>query len=409
MLLLMTFRQLGRDLWKQKLRTAMTAFGIVWGTVAITLLLAFGQALHHQLFVNSAGLGEFIVIAWPSRTSLPFGGIGKGRRVQLTEDDMELIRQRATRGLAGLSGEQSDGLMLNYRDKAVRVDVSGVHPDFGDLRNLVPEAGGRFLNALDWKDRRRVLFLGDRLAREVFGGEDPVGQVVRLHGSAFQVIGVLRHKEQDSSYSGRDEGKAFIPGSTFSALTGYKYLDNFVFKAAAAGQTEPLKNEVIALVAGKHRFDPADKEALAMWDTTEMFQFFTTLMLGFKSFLGVVGILTLIVGGIGVSNIMNVVVEERSREIGIKLALGCRPRMIMLQFLLETLFLTAIGGAIGMSISIGICALVPASVHPFIGVPRVEPWLAGSAAALLGLVGLIAGYFPAREASRLDPVVAMKA
>lgn len=409
MLLLMTFRQLGRDLWKQKLRTAMTTFGIVWGTVAITLLLSFGQALHHQLFVASAGLGEFIVIAWPSRTSIPFAGIGKGRRIFVDEEDMELLRQRSTYGLSGLSGEYMDSLMLNFKDKAVRIDVSGVHPDFGELRNLVPEAGGRFINALDWKDRRRVLFLGDRLAREVFGGEDPVGKLVKLHGSPFLVIGVLQKKEQDSSYSGRDEGKAFIPGTTFVGITGQKHIDTFIFKAANSSQTEALKSEVIAILADRHRFDPQDKEALSMWDTTEMYQFLDTLMMGFKSFLGIVGVLTLVVGGIGVSNIMNVVVEERTREIGIKLALGCRPRMIMVQFLLETLLLTGIGGVIGLFISMGICAAVPSSFNEFIGVPRVEPWLAGAAAALLGLVGLIAGYFPAKDASRLDPVVAMKA
>lgn len=409
MLFLMTLRQLGRDLWKQKLRSGMTTFGIVWGTVAIALLLAFGEGLHHQLNLSAAGLGEFIVIAWPSRTSIPFGGIGKGRRIRLTEDDMELIRQRSTQGLLAISGEYSDGLLFNYRDKAARIDISGVNPEFADLRNLVPQAGGRFINSLDMSERRRVLFLGNRIAGEMFGSEDPVGKVVRLHGSPFLVIGVLQKKEQDSSYSGRDEGKGFIPGPTFVALTGQKVVDNFIFKARDQAATEPLKNEVIALIAGKYRFDPQDKEALAMWDTTEMFQFMGTLMAGFRSFLGIIGVLTLVVGGIGVSNIMNVVVEERTREIGIKLALGGRPRMILFQFLLETMLLTGIGGVIGLVIATAICSAVGTSGKEYIGVPEVKLWIAAAAAGLLGLVGLIAGYFPARDASRLDPVVAMKA
>ena len=145
-----------------------------------------------------------------------------------------------------------------------------------------------------------------------------------------------------------------------------------------------------------------------MWDTTEQFQFFDIFMLAFNAFLGIIGVLTLIVGGIGVSNIMNVVVEERTREIGIKMALGAKQGYILTQFLLETLLVTAFGGLIGFAISLSICAVFPASLHEYVGKPEVSPLVAILTSVALGIVGLLAGYFPARDAARLDPVVAMK-
>jgi putative ABC transport system permease protein len=170
---------------------------------------------------------------------------------------------------------------------------------------------------------------GNRAEAEVaVGTADPVGKTIRLSGSPFLVIGVLVKKPQDSSYSGRDKDNVLIPGTTFRTLTGAKFVDEFIFKAAKSSDTGRLKSQVLEIAAGKHRFDPKDKEAIAIWDTTENFKFIDTFMLGFRAFLAIVGSLTLVVGGIGVSNIMNVVVEERTREIGIKMALGARPGSI---------------------------------------------------------------------------------
>lgn len=402
-------RQLHRDLRSQKLRTLLTVFGLVWGTVAVTLLLAFGAGLKRQLIKATAGLGDRIVIAWPGLTSIPYQGLGKGRRVRLNEEDVEKVR-RQVEGLRAISSEYSDSWKLVYNLKTYPIDISGVSPEFASMRNLIPVPGGRFVDPLDMEQQRRVVFLGNKVAEDVFGKEtDPVGKTVLMNGSPFLVIGVLTAKEQDSSYNSRDSDLAWIPGPTFRALTGRKWVNNLIYQPESASASKAVTAAVREGFSRRARFDPEDKEALTVWDTTDQFKFFETFMLAFSAFLGIVGSLTLVVGGIGVSNIMNIVVEERTREIGIKMALGARQGRILRQFLVETLLLTAIGGGLGFAISLGICAVFPKlGLTEYVGDPSVSPGVALITTAILGAVGMLAGWFPARDASRLDPVVAMK-
>lgn len=402
------FRQLLRDLRGQKLRTALTLFGVTWGTVAVTLLLAFGGGLHQRMIKTTAGLGDRIAIASAGMTSIPFEGLGKGRTIRLTEDDIEAAR-RQTAGLRAISSEYATSLRIHYAAKTMAVDVSGVSPCFGDMRNLIPQPGGRFLNEVDLAQRRRVVFLGNKLATDVFGSEPAPGRVVQLGGSPFTVVGVLTEKQQDSNYSGPDAQKAFIPGSTFRALTGARTVDLFIVQAERSTEMKGVIERLREVFGRRLRFDPSDQEAVSAWDTTEQFAFFDTFFLSFNLFLGFVGALTLVVGGIGVSNIMHVAVEERTREFGIKMALGAREGTILRQLLLETLLVTAAGGLLGFAIAGGLCAVFPAfGLSEQVGNPRVSPLVALLTMALLGIIGLVAGYFPAREASRLDPVVAMK-
>src|SRR5215467_9889382 len=199
-------RQMFRDMRSQKLRTLLTVFGTVWGTVAVSLLGAFGQGLHKQMVKNSAGLGDRIAIAWPGLTSMNYEGLGKGRRIRLQEDHIEAVRRDAA-GIVAVSSEYSDTLKLHYGLKTLAVDVSGVAAEFGSMRNLIPEAGGRFINALDVKEQRRTLFLGDKIAKEIFGNPgSAVGKTVIFGGSPFLIVGVLQTKVQNSSYNSRDDG-----------------------------------------------------------------------------------------------------------------------------------------------------------------------------------------------------------
>jgi putative ABC transport system permease protein len=276
------------------------------------------------------------------------------------------------------------------------------------MRNIIPAAGGRYVNDLDVDRRRRVVFIGNKLKTDLFGQEDAVGKTVMIDNVPFMVVGVMQEKAQDSSYGGRDENKVFMPESTFRGLFSERYLSNFIFQARDAATVPEVKRRVYEVLGRRHKFDPTDKEAIGMWDTTEGEKFFRVFFGTFRAFLAIIGSFTLLVGGIGVSNIMYVVVEERTREIGIKLAVGARPRFILGQFLVETLTLTAVGGVLGLLITLGVIAAFPASLDQYVGTPEASAVVVLTTATLLGVIGTLAGYFPARRASQLDPVVALK-
>ena len=253
-----------------------------------------------------------------------------------------------------------------------------------------------------------MVFLGDKLKQDLFHDEDAVGRTVMIDNTPFLVIGVMQEKAQDSSYSGRDKDKAFVPESTYRGLFTERYVDNFIFQAKNAADVPDVTRRVYEILGRRLKFDPKDKEAIGMWDTTEGEKFFRVFFGVFRAFLGIIGSFTLIVGGIGVSNIMYVVVEERTREIGVKLAVGAKPRFILTQFLIETMTLTAVGGFLGFLITLGVIAVFPAQLDEYVGTPEASGVVILTTAALLGVIGLAAGYFPARRASQLDPVVALK-
>jgi putative ABC transport system permease protein len=400
-------RQMLQDVRHQKVRTLLTLLGITWGTVSVSLLVAFGEGLEKRIRKNQRGLGENIVIAWPSRTSLPWNGLGKGRRVRVNEEDVETLRREIPEAM--FSGEYGRD-KSTFRRERVRLtpDMSANSPIFAALRNVIPASGGRYINDLDVDRRRRVVFLGDKLKKDLFGDADAIGKTVMIDNVPFLVIGVMEAKAQDSSYGGRDKDKAFIPGSTYQGLFTERYVDNFIFQAKQSGQVPEVTRRVYEVLARRKNFDPKDKEAIGMWDTTEQEKFFAVFFGTFRAFLGIIGSFSLIVGGIGVSNIMYVVVEERTREIGIKLAVGAKPGFIRRQFLAETLTLTAVGGVLGFLITLGVMAVFPASLDEYVGTPEASHIVIVTTTLLLGVIGTVAGYFPARRASLLDPVVALK-
>ncbi|MCP4567420.1 MAG: ABC transporter permease [FCB group bacterium] len=409
MLPLLSIKQFFRDMRNQKLRTLMTMFGIMWGTVSVILLMAFGTGLHEYQVQRFRGLGEFITIIWPGMTSQPWEGLPRGRRIRPTEDDV-VGMQKTLSSIKSISPEFTRyNVMLKSPRENMVVRVSGVWPEFHEMRNIIPAQGGRFINDKDMANRRRTIFIGDELAEKLYAGEDPVGLSMQVNGMPFVIVGVMQPKKQNSSYGGRDKRNCYIPSTTFLNMYSHRFPNNIVVQAPDATQMERTKDDIYKYMAGRYNFNPEDTEALSIWDTTEGFKFFNTFFLAFRAFLVGIGCLTLITAGIGVTNIMNVVLEERSKEIGIKMALGAKRINILMQFMFETVLLTILGGTIGFLIALAIVKVFPLlNLTEHLGTPTLRAGGAIVTTSILGLLAFLAGIFPARRAASLEPVKALK-
>ena len=298
--------------------------------------------------------------------------------------------------------------------KIINVRVRGVDPEFGELRNLLPQAGGRFLNAPDLAEKRRVVFLGEEIAHDLFGSEAVVGRTLQIAQSTFTVVGVQQKKIQMGMYNGPDRNQATIPATTFKAMFTDAGIENLVYRPLSLDVGDLAKAELYRVMGRKYHFDPEDTRSLGIWDTRENQRITDNIALGIQLFLGIIGVLTLLVGGMGVANIMYAVVKERTREIGVKMALGAKARQVMLPFVLEALLMTVIGGCVGhrwsRSASIfGIAALpLKGEAFDIMGRPTFSPAIAAATAIVLGTIGSLAGYFPARRAASVNPAVSLR-
>jgi putative ABC transport system permease protein len=403
------WREFFADLRAQKLRTALTVLGIAWGTVAVVVLLAFGVGLERQTKKRFHGLGDRIVILWGGRTTKPFAGFGDGRPIRLRADDVPLIAREVSE-IESISPEYiTQSVRLRRGVTAATPAVTGVLPVYGLMRNIIAEAGGRFIDDADVAERRRVAVLGDGLATLLFGREAPVGQQVFLGDTPFTVVGVMRPKLQNSSYQERDKDRLFIPATTHYALFGNRFLNDIVYRAQSSAGTKLAERRVYETLGRRYKFDPTDKDALAFWDTSEWETRFENMFIAFNIFFAIVGSFTLLVGGIGVANIMYIVVRERTREIGVRRAVGATRVDILRQFFAEALMIVVMGAALGMLLSLGlVAALGGLPIKEFVGVPTISPAVLVATLVLLAVVACAAGLMPARRAAALDPVEALR-
>jgi len=399
--------QILRELRKQKLRTVLTLFGIFWGTTSVILLLSFGMAVKARTSETMHGMGEQICIIWAGRTSISYGGFPKGRNLNFYNGDARYLKDNVPL-IGDISPQYTRSLPANVGAKKQSFLVSAVWPEFKEMRNMIPREGSRFISPIDEEKRRRVVFIGNDVEKTMFGNKDAVGKIIYIDGIPFTVVGVLIEKQQDSDYSGRDKDAIYMPTSTYLAIYGDRFINNMVARARDINQTDAMKKAIIAAMAKKYRFSPEDEQALPIWDTTEMDQFLNTFFNGFTIFLGIVGVMTLIVGGIGIANIMYVIVEERTSEIGVKRAIGAKKRLILVHYLIETFVIASVGSISGFLFSLLlIYGINKAPLEDFVGVLKVNPTISIASILIISTITFVAGWGPAKRASNLDPVVAI--
>ncbi len=408
------FTDVLRTLWSHKLRAFLTMFGIAWGIVSIVLMVAAGEGLRKGQEEQSKTLGKDVMIVFHGRTSLQAGGTHAGRLIHWEDEDVPVVQAEGIDCEYAIPELEQNTVLAHSNFNNASFTVTGSYPAFSSIRSLSVGLG-RFYDWDDMHDARRVAFLGSDAAKQLFPGRNPVGENVYLNDFPFVVIGVMETKKQDSSYDGWDVNKVFIPFSAMRRDFPDKppgtptTFDQLLVTPKSVEQHEACKHEVRVALARMHRYDPNDKEACPIWDTVQEAKAFRQMTDGMKYFLGAVGIVTLLLGGIGVMNVMLVAVRERTREIGVRKALGAPAGTILKQFFIEALIIALLSGAIGLGVAFGFCALVNLLPMPdfFAGlIPDLTSGLV--AAGLLGAIAVAAALYPARRAASIDPIEALR-
>ncbi|MDL2222650.1 ABC transporter permease [Bacteroidales bacterium OttesenSCG-928-M11] len=399
---------------KNKLRTFLTGFSVSWGIFMFCILLSSGNGLKNGMMSNFGSRSVNSLEYWGRRTSMPHKGFPERRRINLDEKDIVHIKNRVPEA-SNITPIIDNNLNVSYGINNTSSKVVGVTPDYPKTNGItIKDNQGRFINDLDIRDKRKVAVINSRFCEVLFKDEPPIGKLFIANGLSYTVIGVF---EEDSW---EDSEKAYIPLTTAQALYqgGYGY-DDIVFTLSGLEtekENESFEERFRIEMAGLHHFNPEDKRAIGIWNQLQNYLQFIGIFNGISTFIWIIGVGTLIAGIISVSNIMLITVRERTREIGIRKALGAKPSSILASILMESVFITAVFGYVGMFLGVGLGELVSSiletpgmeEVSQVFKSPTIDVNVAIGAMLILMTSGLIAGYFPAMKAVKIPPVEAMR-
>ena len=405
-----------REAWNalryNRRRTALTMLGMAWGIATVVLLLAYGNGFALACENIFATFGTKTMILVPGRTSMQAGGEKAGAKLRFTMEDVDLLSANVPQ-ITRITPDVGKEASIQYENRTFNFNVSGSYPVVNIIR-VLDVAQGRFYNLEDQVQRARVAVIGSEAKEKLFSGRNALGEHIRIDGLSFEVVGVLQPKMQEGD---NDINRIiYIPFTSVGDLTDTHYL-GAIWITYEVNDYQGLERAVRGVIAQQHKFDAGDRRAMLVFNLMEQVHQFQIITMGLKVLLGLIGTLTLGIGGVGLMNIMLVSVTQRTREIGIEKALGSRRRDIFLQFLAEALAISFFGGVLGIilaytvSISVGRLPLYSVlAKHAEAGDIRllIDPVTLIVATVILGMVGLVSGMIPAIRASRLDPIEALR-
>ena len=408
------FSQVVSALLRNKLRSFLTMAGIAWGVASMVLIVAMGDGFKAGQRDRFRQLGENIVILFPGRTELQAGGLRAGRRIRVNYNDLRDIQTECYL-VRTIVAELQNQSRTTSRYNGGTFSVMGVESAYNHVRTI-PIDRGRFLAPQDEEDAARVAVIGDNV-RKVLFGEHPVGpgDTFSINGLPFRIVGLMPPKDQNSSYNGMDSDKIFVPYATMvrdlppdDENFHPGIVSDMVYVPADLKSWKEARAQVTRVLARNHQFDPADPTAVHYWDTVENAELVDSMFTSMTAFLGAIAVVTLTLGGVGVMNIMLVSVTERTREIGLRKALGATRRRILADFLLEGVLLAGISGLAGWAGAYGVAAAVNTlpKREMFAGLP-VNGTTTAIAFGALAVIAVSSALWPAWRAARLTPVEAL--